>query len=429
MQAIFDPMRHAAGMVRTVRRAGATPWARVMAHGPQRGDINVDMMSQSPNYLETLNVMGTLPFQLPQSSWLRWGIGATPMVKVNKRIHAKLEGESPGGSLKDRTITSLVLNAFADGRLQMKGDTLLLVTSGSAGYSLVKVKQALEAVRELELDVVVAMPKAYAHKVTPAAIIGLEGVTTFEGSEAMMADMETGRKGQARVLLLDGVFMEVLQESKELATKNGWMVVDQHYDAHAVTGHKSTSEEIMRQCPNVTDVVCATGTGATAAGLMKYLPDDVKVHSRPAVSGSIDGLSNMDRYDNFCDQTLLQGYDNGFFCQEEAQTQTDALRNELGVDCGPSTGATYWLAQDIIKKNPEATVVFICADGKVAKKPQEFASPTKVATQKYNLMGSPYPFLETDREPDFNRSVLGRKDLFGLARQSMQAAPPQPVCV
>merc|ERR1719246_407328 len=44
------------------------------------------------------------------------------------------------------------------------------------------------------------------------------------------------------------------------------------------------------------------------------------------------------------------------------------LNEEMGMACGPSTGATYALARDIVKENPSATVVFICADGKMAKK-------------------------------------------------------------
>jgi cysteine synthase len=370
---------------------------------PTRSDTSMGMfgvMAQTPRYLDTLDVVGKLPFQLPETSWLNWGIGKTPMVQVEERIHAKLEGESPGGSLKDRTITALVLNAFADGRLRAKGDTLLLVTSGSAGYSLVKVKQALEAVRGCELDVVVAMPKAYAHKEVPANIIDLDGVRTFEGCDALLEDMQSSPKGQARVLLLDGVFMDVLAESKELAQDKGWMLVDQHFDAHAVTGHHSTAAEIMLQCPDVTDVVCATGTGATAAGLLRYLPAHVKVHSRPAVSGSIDGLSNLERYDNFCDQSMLEGYSNGFFNQDIAQDMQKDLVNNLGMACGPSTGATYGLAKDIIAKDASAKVVFIAADGKRPQQPDSRASFEDLAP----LATLPFSFSEGMQTPAVARA-------------------------
>lgn len=366
MQAVFVQLS------RQGRLSAGRSWARGISGAvSSRSSIVKDTKLETPKFLASLEIADKLPFEIPQHSWVQWGIGSTPMVKISDRIHAKMEGESPGGSLKDRTISALVLNAFVDGRLKFQGDILMLVTSGSAGYSLVKVKQALEAVRGLELDVVIAMPKAYAHKETPAAIISLDGVKTFEGADALLADMQVAPKGQARVLLLDGVFMEVMAESKELAANEGWQMVDQHFDAHAVKGHRSTALEIMHQCPQVTDVVCATGTGATAAGLMKYLPSNVKVHSRPAVSGSIDGLSNLERYDNFCDRTKLEGYADGFFDKELAERMQETLTTEMGMACGPSTGATYALARDIVEENPSANVVFICADGKMARQVEE----------------------------------------------------------
>jgi len=382
-----------------------------------------DTKIEAPKFLKTLDV-DSLPFRVPQHSWLNWGIGSTPLVNVSERIYAKMEGESPGGSLKDRTISSLVLNAFADGRLQLTGDTLMLVTSGSAGYSLIKIKQALEAVRELKLDVIVAMPKAYAHKDTPAAIIALDGVSTFKSADALLDDIRVAPKGQARVLLLDGVFMDVLAESKELASNEGWQMVDQHYDAHAVKGHKSTALEIMQQCPEVTDVVCATGTGATAAGLMKFLPETVKVHSRPALSGSIDGLSNLERYDNFCDHTKLEGYSNGFFDQEVAQSMQKTLTEE-GMICGPSTGATYALAREIIQKDSAAKVVFICADGKMTRqaKQQELEKPVRVDVGHVysSLFGLPYsPGEIQPRKPDHSSMSMGSA-LGGSARTQIHA--------
>jgi len=405
MQAIFvklSPGRQMAGR----------SWARAMsgALGKSRSIIK-DTKLETPKFLASLDIADKLPFEIPQHSWVHWGIGSTPMVQISDRIHAKLEGESPGGSLKDRTISALVLNAFVDGRLKCRGDTLMLVTSGSAGYSLVKIKQALEAVRDLELDVVVAMPKAYAHKETPAAIIALDGVRTFESGDALLEDMQVAPKGQARVLLLDGVFMEVLAESKELAQSEGWQMVDQHYDAHAVRGHKSTSLEILQQCPEVTDVVCATGTGATAAGLMKFLPANVKVHSRPAVSGSIDGLSNLERYDNFCDQTKLEGYANGFFDQDIAQSMQETLTKQ-GMACGPSTGATYALAKDILEDNPEANIVFICADGKMASKVEEVKQQERPVGVDVNhvyssLFGVPYTHDGVWRKPEQGLTTNG----------------------
>merc|ERR550514_2313519 len=102
--------------------------------------------------------------------------------------------------------------------------------------------------------------------------------------------------------------------------------------------HESTAVELMEQCPEVTDVVCTTGTGGTAAGLREFLPGHVTVHARPAMSGTLDGCTDVRRYDNFCDPSLLEGYASEFFCPEEAQEHQQKLKDRYGLEGGPSSG-------------------------------------------------------------------------------------------
>ena len=75
--------------------------------------------------------------------------------------------------------------------------------------------------------------------------------------------------------------MEVMAEAKGFAAEEGWRVLDQHYDDNGLLAHEATVRELMRDCPGVTDVVCTTGTGATAAGLRRFLPEHIRVHARP----------------------------------------------------------------------------------------------------------------------------------------------------
>jgi len=358
----------------SVLALGATP----LSVKPRFQYVNM-AHPNAPKFMDTLPGVSDLPFEWPAHSWLTGGIGNTPMVQVDKNMYAKLEGHNPGGSLKDRTLASIVTSMFKEGTIKMKGDTIVLVTSGSAGYSLINMQKALTAIEGLELNIVVVMPKAYAKKEIPAEICALDNTKVVEGSDALLADMEANKSvDYSRVVLMDGIFMDVLTETKALAAKKGWVMIDQHFDKNAMDGHKSTSEEIMLQVPGVTDVVCATGTGATAAGLMKHLPDHVLVHSRPATSGSIDGLSNVGRYDNFCDQKQLQGYDQGIFEMDDAVNSSIHL-DGCDLKAGLSTGATYWLGNEILKKNKDAKVVFICADGKLERR-----RPTVVSPQMYD---------------------------------------------
>lgn len=307
--------------------------------------------------------LGDMPFAMPRA--LSDGIGNTPLVSVNSRMYAKLEGHSPGHSIKDRTLSSIIFSMFRDGQLKLQGDTLCLVTSGSAGLSLSHIHEALGAVEGVDLNIVVVFPKAYAHKEIPAEVLALPQTDVFDGTPgeltAKLSNPDT--KSSANVLLLDGVFMDVLADTKKIAAANGWQMLDQHYDQNSMEGHASTAKELVQGLPGLTDVVCATGTGATAAGLRAHLPAHIKVHSRPAISGTIDGLSDVQRYGNFCDVSQLEGYDSCTFDQDVAKQETTALLRDFNIRAGPSSGSTYWLAQQVLQENPDAVVAFLCADG------------------------------------------------------------------
>lgn len=302
----------------------------------------------------------SLPFKIAPDSSIRREIGKTPLVRVESGLWAKLEGHNPSGSYKDRTLGSIVLNMFASGKLAPKDDTLCLVTSGSAGLALAELQKSLMG-SGVCLNVIIVMPAAYAHKSIPKQIIEMDCTDVYKGTASLLEGMQPG----INVLLEEGAFIDVLAQTKTLAAEMNWKMLDQHFDATSTDGHFSTVQEILHQCPEVTDVVCATGTGATAAGLMKHLPNYVNVHSRPAVSGSIEGLSDVKRYDNFCDSSKLFGYDKSMFAEEDANSHCTQLRERHGIVAGASSGATYWLAKQVLQERPNAQIVFICADGQM----------------------------------------------------------------
>lgn len=294
-----------------------------------------------------------LPFEIPASSILST-VGNTPITEVEHGVFAKLEGFNFSGSIKDRAVVNMVLNMFRSGQLK-DGSTLVLITSGSAGVSLAAVQSALLQDCGVQLRTIIMMPKAYQEKVACKKIKEL-GVKTVYDQEDPDAT--------SQLLLLDGVFMDVMKEGKALAADNDYSVLDQHYDQHSMQAHQSTAIELLAQMPDVTDVVCTTGTGATAAGLRAYLPADVKVHSRASESGKIDGLSDISRYDNFCDENLLHNYREGFFNREKAIEHQEVLLEQHGLACGMSTGATFALAKEVKASDPEARIAFISACGR-----------------------------------------------------------------
>merc|ERR1712118_296828 len=100
---------------------------------------------------------------------------------------------------------------------------------------------------------------------------------------------------------------------------------------------------------------------------MGYLPDHINVHARPAKPGAIDGITDVRRYDNFCDVGLLEGFSENFFDKAVSVDNQKELQTKYNITAGESSGAAYALAKDIASENPNAHVVFICADGRTTE--------------------------------------------------------------
>lgn len=285
-------------------------------------------------------------------------ISPSPLLQLERNLHAKLEGSHSGGSIKDRAVSFCVHGMLMRGELRL-GGTLALCTSGSAGVSLLLAQRKLLE-RGVFFNVKIFMPASYVARPIPQKIATAPGVV-------IESEVAAGSPSIASTLCpYDGDFVSTLAHMKDLASKHGWAILDQHYDVGGVLAHESTSEELMAQLPSLTDVVCATGTGATAAGLRKFLPSHVNVHSRPAVSGTLDGCTDVRRYNNFCDPGCLEGYDSKFFCPEEAEEHQRKLGDRYGVECGPSSGACFALARQIASEHSTTSVAFICADGRLS---------------------------------------------------------------
>ena len=79
----------------------------------------------------------------------------------------------------------------------------------------------------------------------------------------------------------------------------------------------------------------------------------------------------MRRYNNFCNPEQLANYDSCLFDKDTAERHTEALLDQHGIKAGPSSGACFWLAREVMDEHEaagkvggkDAKVVFICADG------------------------------------------------------------------
>lgn len=313
-------------------------------------------------------------------------IGNTPVVEIEPGMHAKLEGCNPSKSHKDRALTALLLNDAIQGNLDGPS-TLCLTTSGSAGRSLAYFHQALSKInspQDFQLDLNIIIPLAYMEKPGPASITSLDGLNIYTGGfDEFFAKNDHSVKGKINLIFEDMTFKETLAKAGGVARDKEWVIVDQHNDASGLHAHASTAHELLEQVPGLTDIVCTTGTGAVAAGLTHYLPEGVQVHSRPAMSGTIEGLTDIRDYNNFCDASGLVGYEEGYLSSEKANNYQEKLAKDHGIYAGPSSGSCYWLAKKLKQEDPSRKIAFICADGVLEQvKPKKEWGLPKIRTSK-----------------------------------------------
>ena len=199
-------------------------WAR--CYGMQAANARAQPVSH-----EALPRQGTPSFDQVLSS-----IGNTPLVKLEEGIFAKLEGHNPGQSIKDRALSSMVLAMIADGRLDPDADSLCLVTSGSAGVSLLSLHKSLRAAG-LQMDVVVVVPAAYAHKPVPSEIIGTQGVQVYRSAEALKA--LPARPAVRRRYCCWKVPSWRYSRGEATRGRGRQRVLDQHYDDNGLLAHEA----------------------------------------------------------------------------------------------------------------------------------------------------------------------------------------------
>ena len=207
-------------------------------------------------------------------------IGNTPLVKLetlcaNPRVKvlAKLEGNNPGGSVKDRIAYSMIRDAEASGRIK-KGDTVLEATSGNTGIGLAMVSAALG------YRVVLVMPEC----------VSLERRKILEAFGAELV-LSPGNEGTDGAIKLAGRMRE---ESP------GKYFMPNQFDnpANVHAHYETTGREIIDQTGGDVDVfVAGMGTTGTLMGAGKRLKEFHRaltvVGVEPFLGHKIQGLKNM----------------------------------------------------------------------------------------------------------------------------------------
>lgn len=279
-------------------------------------------------------------------------IGNTPIIEVSQlspnpkvRIFAKLEGQNPGGSVKDRIALSMIEEAEKDGRLQA-GATLIEPSSGNTGIGLAMVCGQ----RGYHLKIV--LPE----NVTPERRQMLEAF----GAEIIDSPGSEGSNGAVKL-------------AQELAAQHPeWVFLYQYANPANPKAHfESTGPEILADVPDITHFIAGLGTSGTligVGGFLKKMKPGVQVWAVEPPSGEmVDGLRNLD--DGYIPPIFTDNH--GFELLDrkkvvgprESIEVTRRLVRECGVFAGISSGAIMAAALKCAAEIEEGVIVTIVCDG------------------------------------------------------------------
>jgi [CysO sulfur-carrier protein]-thiocarboxylate-dependent cysteine synthase len=284
---------------------------------------------------------------LPASSVLDL-IGRTPLVELPRlttkpavRLLAKLEGQNPTGSIKDRVALAMIEAAEASGELE-PGRPLLEPTSGNTGISLA----------------LVARLKGY-----PLTCVVPENVTEerlrllrLYGAEILTSPGAEGSNGAVRAAL-------------ELAEREPRYFVPFQYgnEANPRAHYDGTGAEIVEELDRVDVFVAGLGTGGTLMGagrrLQESFPDAVIAAAEPLPGDPVMGLRSLE--DGYVPPILdVDRIDRKLLVTNaEAVSGMRALLEAEGIFAGVSSGGVVHVARRLAEELHEGVVVAVLADG------------------------------------------------------------------
>ena len=274
-------------------------------------------------------------------------IGNTPLVELqnipvhkNVTLYGKLEGDNPGGSVKDRAAYGMIKGALDRGEIK-RGDHLIEATSGNTGIALAMIA------RIMDLNITLVMPD----NSTRERVLAMEAY----GAKVILTPRE-----------------KTIEYSRELAeamaAREGYYILNQfsnpdNYKAHYLT----TGPEIWRDTRGaITHFVSAMGTTGTIMGVSRFLkeqnPKIQIIGTQPTDGSSIPGIRRWspeflpkiferERVDRILDVS-----------EAEARAMTRRLAKEEGILAGMSSGGALTAALKIAEEIESGVIVFIICD-------------------------------------------------------------------
>jgi S-sulfo-L-cysteine synthase (O-acetyl-L-serine-dependent) len=274
-------------------------------------------------------------------------VGNTPLVRLKRLpgrttnvLLAKLEGNNPAGSVKDRPALSMIRRAQERGDIK-PGDTLIEPTSGNTGIALAMCASMMG------YKMVLVMPEhlSVERRQTMAAFGAEFVLTPKEGGMEMARDVAEKMRDEGRGVILD----QFANADNPLA----------HYEG--------TGPEIWRDTDGcITHFVSSMGTTGTIMGVSQYLkeknPAIQIVGCQPNEGSQIPGIRKWPPayLPKICDWARVDRVVE--VTQSDAEEATRLLACEEGIFAGISSGGALWAALEVSKSVENAVIVFIVCD-------------------------------------------------------------------
>jgi len=274
-------------------------------------------------------------------------IGNTPLVELrhinpnkNVRLMAKLEGQNPGGSVKDRTALGLIQGGIDDGLI--KADSKLIeATSGNTGIALAMIAR----LKNLHLELV--MPE----NSTKERVLTMQAF----GAHVILTPADAGMEG-------------AIDLAREKVEKEGYVGLNQFSNPHNPQMHyRTTGPEIYHDTKGeITHFVSAMGTTGTIMGVSSYLKeqnDKIQIiGAQPADGAKIPGIRKWS--EAYMPKIFNRSKVDQIFevNENEAKEMARQLAKKEGIFSGMSSGGSVATALKVISGLDQGVVVCIICD-------------------------------------------------------------------
>ena len=279
-------------------------------------------------------------------------IGNTPIIEVSElspnpdvKIYAKLEGQNPAGSVKDRIAKAMILSAEREGKLT-SGSVILEPSSGNTGIALAMISSI----------------RGYHLKIVLPDNVSIERRQLLEvwGAEIISSPGSEGSNGAVR-------------RAQQLAEENpDWVFLYQYgNEANPEIHYTTTGPEIFQDVPDISHFIAGLGTSGTLMGVGRFLkeqnPNIQILAVEPPVGENVEGLRSLEDgfippvFENWNGMNLLDG--KRIIRPIESLECTRKLAQTSGIFAGISSGAALAGALRVAEQIEQGSIVFIVCDG------------------------------------------------------------------